>query len=67
MATYVKLKLTAANGVPALKEVKTLITYTINTINGKYGNGEERKQKLGKYFNNVQKIINYMYDNNLID
>lgn len=67
MAKSVKITLTSANGMPALKEAKTLLTYTINTINGKYGNGEDRKKALGKYYNNVQKIINYMYNNNLLD
>lgn len=67
MATYVKVKLSAANGIPALKETVKLINYTINTINGKYGNGEDRKKALGKYYTNVQAIINYMYTNNLID
>lgn len=67
MAASVKITLSASNGMPALKEAKTLLTYTINTINGKYGNGEQRKKALGKYYNNVQKIINYMYNNNLLD
>ena len=29
-------------------------------IAGEFGNGEERKQKLGKYYNEVQKIVNQM-------
>ena len=44
MATYVKVKLSATNGIPALKETVKLINYTINTINGKYGNGDDRKK-----------------------
>lgn len=66
MATSVKVTLSAANGIPALKEIVKLLNYTINTINGKYGNGEDRKKALGKYYSNVQKIINYMYNNNLL-
>lgn len=66
MATSVKVTLSAANGIPALKEIVKLLNYTINTINGKYGNGEDRKKALGKYYSNVQKLINYMYNNNLL-
>ena len=29
-----------------------------NTVNGAYGNGEERKKKLGKLYNSVQIVIN---------
>ena len=29
-----------------------------DVINGKYGNGEERKQKLGSLYNEVQKRVN---------
>ena len=32
-----------------------------NTVNGKYGNGEERKKKLGKLYNSVQTVINERY------
>lgn len=30
----------------------------LDVIKGKYGNGEERKQKLGEYYSSVQKIVN---------
>lgn len=66
MASTVKVTLNAANGLPAIKEMVKILNYTINTINGKYGNGDDRKKALGKYYNNVQKIINYLYDNNLM-
>lgn len=32
-----------------------------NTVNGKYGNGEERKKKLGKLYESVQIVINERY------
>ena len=32
-----------------------------NTVNGKYGNGEERKKKLGKLYDSVQTVINERY------
>lgn len=66
MASTVKVTLNAANGLPAIKEIVKILNYTINAINGKYGNGDDRKKALGKYYNNVQKIINYLYDNNLM-
>ena len=31
------------------------------TLRGEFGNGEERKKRLGKYYNQVQSIINKMY------
>lgn len=37
----------------------------IDVINGKYGNGEERKQKLGNLYNEVQKRVNEILDNNV--
>lgn len=63
----VKVTLTAANGIPALKEAIKLLQYTIKTINGQYGNGEDRKKALGKYYSNVQKIINYLYNEGLLE
>lgn len=33
----------------------------IDVINGKYGNGEERKQKLGNLYNEVQAKVNSLY------
>lgn len=62
----VKVTLSAANGIPALKEAVKLLNYVIKTINGQYGNGDERKKALGKYYSNVQKIINYMYNEGLL-
>ena len=34
-------------------------------INGDYGNGEERKQKLGNLYNEVQKRVNEILNNNV--
>ena len=62
----VKVTLSATNGIPALKEAVKLLNYVIKTINGQYGNGDERKKALGKYYSNVQKIINYMYNEGLL-
>lgn len=36
-------------------EIEQLV---IDTINGKYGNGEERKKALGKNYEKVQKLVN---------
>lgn len=33
----------------------------VDVIYGKYGNGQERKNNLGKYYNDVQNIVNDMY------
>ena len=37
----------------------------IDVINGKYGNGEERKQKLGNLYNEVQAKVNSIYGQNV--
>ena len=34
----------------------------VDCIYGKYGNGEERKQNLGNYYEETQNIINDMYE-----
>lgn len=39
----------------------------IDVINGRYGNGEERKQKLGNTFQNVQNIVNQILLKNDIE
>lgn len=36
-----------------------------DVINGKYGNGEERKQKLGNLYNEVQAKVNSIYGQNV--
>lgn len=40
---------------------KDLLYMAIDTIDGLYGNGENRKKRLGKYYNKVQKLINIAY------
>lgn len=42
---------------PTLDE---LITMVKDTISGKYGNGQERVQRLGEHYSIVQRIINYI-------
>lgn len=37
----------------------------IDVINGKYGNGEERKKKLGNLYNEVQAKVNSIYGQNV--
>lgn len=41
------------------KNIKEL---AVDVIFGKYGNGNERKEKLGKYYNEVQEIVNKIYE-----
>lgn len=64
--SYVKVSLKSKTGVKVLSEIKKLCTLTINTINGKYGNGEDRKAALGSYYTRVQNIINYLYKEGLV-
>lgn len=48
-----------------LKEVKqgtNIYELAIKVILGEYGNGEERRQKLGLNYNEVQKIVNKIYE-----
>lgn len=53
------------NMTSALKRVRSVMTKTINTIAGKYGNGEDRKTKLGADYELVQSIINLLYEGGL--
>ncbi len=46
----------------ACKEIRKVLLKTIYTIDGKYGEGEERKQNLGSYYKRVQSIINFLYN-----
>lgn len=56
---YINLKSTSVRR--CLKEARKLMLLAIYTIDGKYGNGEERKQKLGTNYEKVQSIINFLY------
>ena len=49
-----KTETTGTNGL-GIEQLAT------NTVNGKYGNGEERKKKLGKLYSSVQTVINERY------
>ena len=50
----VKTQTTGTNGL-GIEQLAT------NTVNGKYGNGDERKKKLGKLYESVQIVINERY------
>lgn len=64
--SYVKVPLKSKTGLKVLTEIKKLCTLTINTLGGKYGNGEDRKAALGSYYDRVQSIINYLYKEGLL-
>lgn len=49
-----------------LEEIIKILQLTIDTLRGYHGSGEYRKKSLGIYYNNVQSLINYIYNNNLI-
>lgn len=46
------------SAVPVEKEIFDIDQAARDVIKGKYGNGEERKQKLGIYYSEVQKRVN---------
>lgn len=50
------------NSVDNSKSIEELAK---EVIDGKYGNGEERKQKLGNLYNEVQAKVNSIYDQNV--
>lgn len=56
----ISLRSTTVRGV--CKEVRKILLKTIYTIDGRYGDGEERKKNLGSYYNKVQSIINFLYN-----
>lgn len=41
--------------------LKDLLYMAIDTLDGMYGNGDDRKKRLGSYYNDVQEIINDYY------
>lgn len=49
----------AAN--PTAQTPRELLFMAIDTLDGMYGVDAERKEKLGRYYNNVQEIINLAY------
>ena len=46
----------------ACKEIRKVLLKVIYTIDGRYGEGEERKRNLGSYYKRVQAIINFLYN-----
>lgn len=38
-----------------------IVNLTVRTLKGEFGNGEERKEKLASYYNEVQRLINIYY------
>ena len=50
------------NNTNIVTPTKTIEQLVIDTIAGKYGNGSERKRKLGKNYNAVQREIDRMYN-----
>lgn len=49
-----------------LSEIINILQLTIDTMRGVHGSGEYRKLSLGKYYTNVQSLINYIYKENLL-
>lgn len=43
-------------------DVNIYQSLAVDVIYGKYGNGEERKQALGEYYEETQRIVNDMYE-----
>lgn len=56
----INLRSTTVRGI--CKEVRKILLKTIYTIDGKYGDGEERKRNLGSSYEKVQAIINFLYN-----
>lgn len=56
----INVKATTVRGV--CKEIRKVLLKVIYTIDGRYGDGEERKKNLGSYYERVQLIINFLYD-----
>lgn len=44
-----------------------LLQMVADVMNGKYGDGDERKDALGKYYDQIQDVINYVYDHGTDD
>lgn len=55
----INLRSTTVRGI--CKEVRKILLKTIYTIDGRYGDGEERKRNLGSSYEKVQAIINFLY------
>lgn len=57
--------LTKYDNVEDVENSKSIEELAQEVIAGKYGNGEERKQKLGNLYNEVQKRVNEILGNNV--
>lgn len=42
-----------------------LLQLVADTMNGKYGDGDDRKEALGKHYDQIQEVINYVYDHDV--
>ena len=52
------------NNIPSIEptiDVNVYQSLAVDVIYGRYGNGEERKQALGSYYEETQRIVNDMY------
>ena len=49
-----------------LSEIINILQLTIDTLRGVHGSGEYRKLSLGKYYETVQSLVNYIYKENLL-
>lgn len=43
------------------RDVRKTLLLVIRTLEGYYGDGEERKKRLGAKYDDVQRIINFLY------
>lgn len=50
-----------ASDTPTI-DVNVYQSLAVDVIYGRYGNGDERKEKLGEYYDRVQDIVNDMYN-----
>lgn len=57
----VEIPIRAVTVRSACKEVRKILLKVIYTIDGKYGDGEERRRRLGASYDKVQAIINILY------
>lgn len=61
-----EMKLDTDRAPEMLSEIINILQLTIDTLRGVHGSGEYRKLSLGKYYNTVQSLVNYIYKENLL-
>lgn len=66
MASEWEMNLKSDKAPEMLSEIINILQLTIDTLRGYHGSGEYRKKSLGIYYNQVQSLINYIYQTNLI-